>query len=114
MTLTFLDCNTPPNPKWQLRALIALVILSWMLVLSGCSTPRAQVPFNPPQSSLMKSVPLPALPVDPDAADTAPSTIGLAELAEDNLTLAGMYRALARRHDALVDAAIEYMTKQAR
>jgi hypothetical protein len=60
----------------------------------------------------MKSVPLPALPVDPNAAADAPSTVGLAELAEDNLTVTGMYRALARRHDALVDAAIEYMKKQ--
>lgn len=112
--MTLANCNTPPEPKWFFRAILFLTIVSWILVLSGCSTQRAQVPFNPPHSALMKSVPLPALQIDEAAPDNAPSTVGLAELAEDNLTITGMYRALAKRHDALVDAALEYMTKQSR
>lgn len=113
MILTLPNCNTPPNPKWFFRVIVGLTILSWMLLLSGCSTPRAAA-WSPPQAAMMKSVPLPDLPIDKAAPDNAPSTIGLAELAEDNLTITSMYRALARRHDALVDAVVKHLEDHAK
>jgi len=61
-----------------------------------------------------KSRPLPALAVDPNAADDEPTTIGLKELADDSFVVTGMYRDLAQRHDALVDAINAWLKRQAK
>jgi hypothetical protein len=63
---------------------------------------------------MTRSRPLPVLPVDPAAADSAPSSIGLKELADDSITVTRMYRELARRHDELVDAVNDWLKQQAR
>jgi hypothetical protein len=63
---------------------------------------------------MVKSRPLPLLSVDPAAPDDAPTQIDLKTLADDSLTLTGMYRELARRHDALVDAVDAWLKQQAK
>lgn len=62
---------------------------------------------------MVKSQPLPALAVDPNAKNDDASTIDLAKLVSDNLDVAKMYRALAERHDELVDAVLKKLQQQA-
>jgi hypothetical protein len=85
------------------------------LALCGCSTaPATPSPWTPPQSALAKSAPLPRLKDDPGQPADAKSDIGLAELADDNLTLVKLYKNLAKRHDELVDAVMKHLQDQAR
>lgn len=60
----------------------------------------------------MKSEPLPRLTDDPTQPDEARSTTGMAELVDDNFVLVMLYRRLARRHDALVDAVMQHLREQ--
>jgi hypothetical protein len=63
---------------------------------------------------MVKSQPLPALPVDPSLPDDAPTKIGLKEMVDDSITVTSMYRDLARRHDELVDAVAKWIKQQAK
>ncbi len=62
---------------------------------------------------MVKSQPLPILAVDENAKDDDASTIDLAKLVADNLDVTKLYRALAKRHDELVDAVMKKLQQQA-
>jgi hypothetical protein len=62
---------------------------------------------------MQRAKPLPKLPVPEGAADSDASSIGLKELVVDDLEITRMYRELAARHDALVDAVLEKLKEQA-
>lgn len=62
---------------------------------------------------MVKSRPLPALPVDPAAKDDDTSTVDLATLVADRLDITKLYRELAKRHDELVDAVAKKLQQQA-
>lgn len=62
---------------------------------------------------MVKSQPLPALAVELQAKDDDASAIDLAALVSDSLDVTKMYRALAKRHDELVDAVIKKLQQQA-
>lgn len=96
------------------RIALILFLLCLTLALSGCSTTPRTAPFNPPAAAMMKSRPLPVLKDDPAKPDDAASTVGLAELADDRLVTTRLYRDLARRHDALVDAVAAFLARQAK
>lgn len=63
---------------------------------------------------MVKSRPLPLLPADDSLPPHAPSGIGLKELVADELSIIGLYRELAARHDALVDYVMQRLQKQAK
>lgn len=107
-----LDPKPPHNYRLFNVMCWTVLILFWMLAVSGCSTSPVKALWTPPQATLVKSEPLPTLPVAPDAKPEDPTTIGLAELAEDSLVITRMYRALAKRHDSLVDAVMEHLRNQ--
>jgi hypothetical protein len=62
---------------------------------------------------MVKSQPLPALAVESQAKDDDASTIDLSALVSDSLDVTKMYRALAKRHDELVDAVTKKLQQQA-
>lgn len=66
-----------------------------------------------PAEALVKSEPLPAIPVDPDADDDSASAVDLATMVKIDLALTKMYRALAARHDKLVDEVLKKLQQQA-
>ena len=68
----------------------------------------------PPAAAMVKSQPLPALEVEKTAGDDDASTIDLARLVSDSLDVTKMYRALAKRHDELVDAVMKKLQERAR
>lgn len=66
----------------------------------------------PAQAGLVKAQPLPRLADDPTQPDAAKSTVGVAELVEDNFAIVKLYRDLAHRHDALVDDVMQHLQDQ--
>lgn len=62
---------------------------------------------------MQKSQPIKALPDDKAAGDDAPSTVDLPTLVSDRFDLINLYRALAKRHDELVDAVLKKLQEQA-
>ena len=66
-----------------------------------------------PAETLKKSDPLPEIPLAPDVSDDDASDIDLASLTQIDLALTKMYRALAFRHDKLVDEVMKQLQKQA-
>jgi hypothetical protein len=63
---------------------------------------------------MVKAKPLPLLPVDDALPANSPSGIGLTEMADDDLSVARLYRALATRHDELVDYVMDQLKRQAK
>lgn len=107
--------NSPKPPENPLFKWIAVVLaLCLMLALCACSTPPVKGPlWIPPASAMVKSQPLPALAVEAQAKDDDASTIDLPALVSDSLDVTKMYRALAKRHDELVDAVMKKLQQQA-
>lgn len=106
--------SKPPKTPLSLLLIITLA-LCLMSALSGCSTQPAKGSiWSVPAEALAKSEPLPLIPVDADAKDDDPSDVDLAFMAGADLTITKMYRALAKRHDQLVDAVIKKLQEQAR
>lgn len=69
--------------------------------------------WSVPAEALVKSEPLPLIPVDPTAAEDDASKIDLPALVQVDLVLVKMYRALAARHDKLVDEVLKKLQQQA-
>ncbi|MFK3740999.1 hypothetical protein [Massilia sp. TN1-12] len=57
---------------------------------------------------------MPKLADDQSQPDDAQSTIGIADLVDDNFNLVKAYRRLAKRHDELVDAIMQHLQAQAK
>ena len=112
--------TTSPRPpsnqeRWLTLLLAAALTMFLISALSGCSTaPATKAPWSPPQATLAKSEPLPKLADDQSQPDDAQSTIGIADLVDDNFNLVKAYKRLAKRHDELVDAVMQHLRAQAK
>lgn len=70
--------------------------------------------MTPPAAAMIKSEPLPQLPVDPALPDNAPTTVDADVLLANDLDIVKLYHRLAHRHDELVDWVIEQLRRQAK